>query len=97
MNQEECSLSYGYVNNFVSIFLDIRYNDTLYACAKSRNFIVFEKEKETIKKRAAYHQYWAVNKAVKSTMNARKGNKKADIVRHTQGSGKSLTMVFYSG
>src|SRR5947199_10743023 len=38
-----------------------------------------------------------VNKAVKSTRAARKGNKKAGIVWHTQGSGKSLTMVFYSG
>ena len=63
----------------------------------ARNFIVFEKDKETIKKLAAYHQYWAVNKAVKSTVNARKGNKKAGIVWHTQGSGKSLTMIFYAG
>lgn len=62
-----------------------------------RNFIVFEKDKETIKKLAAYHQYWATNKAVESTIAARKGNKKAGIVWHTQGSGKSLTMIFYSG
>ena len=61
-----------------------------------RNFIVFEKDKETKKKLAAYHQYWAVNKALKSTLAARKGNKKAGIVWHTQGSGKSLTMIFYS-
>ena len=63
----------------------------------ARNFIVFEKDKETIKKLAAYHQYWAVNKAVNSTVNARKGNKKAGLVWHTQGSGKSLTMIFYAG
>lgn len=63
----------------------------------SRNFIVFEKDKETKKKLAAYHQYWATNKAVESTIEARKGNKKAGIVWHTQGSGKSLTMIFYSG
>lgn len=62
-----------------------------------RNFIVFEKDKETKKKVAAYHQYWAVNKALKSTLAARKGNKKAGIVWHTQGSGKSLTMIFYAG
>jgi len=62
-----------------------------------RNFIVFEKDKETKKKLAAYHQYWAVNKAIESTIKARKGNKKAGVVWHTQGSGKSLTMVFYSG
>ena len=62
-----------------------------------RNFVVFEKDKETKKKLAAYHQYWAVNKAIESTKSARKGNKKAGIVWHTQGSGKSLTMIFYSG
>ena len=62
-----------------------------------RNFIVFERDKKTIKKLAAYHQYWAVNKAVNSTVNARNGNKKAGIVWHTQGSGKSLTMIFYAG
>ncbi len=72
-------------------------------CAKERlldiiqNFITFEKDEETIKKIAAYHQYWAVNKAIESTENARTGNKKAGVVWHTQGSGKSLTMVFYSG
>lgn len=62
-----------------------------------RNFIVFEKDKETRKKLAAYHQYWAANKAIESTSKARKGNKKVGVVWHTQGSGKSLTMVFYSG
>lgn len=63
----------------------------------ARNFIVFEKDKATVKKLAAYHQYWAVNKALESTKKARKGSKKAGIVWHTQGSGKSLTMVFYTG
>src|SRR2546426_3263868 len=62
-----------------------------------RNFIVFEKDKETRKKLAAYHQYWATNKALESTIAARRGNRKAGIVWHTQGSGKSLTMIFYSG
>jgi len=41
-----------------------------------RNFIVFEKEKETQKKLAAYHQYWAVNKAIESTIKAKKRTKK---------------------
>jgi len=62
-----------------------------------RNFIVFEKAKTTSKKLAAYHQFWATNKAVESTTKARKGDKKAGIVWHTQGSGKSLTMIFYAG
>jgi len=62
-----------------------------------RNYVVFEKDTETIKKLAAYHQYWAANKAVEFTKKARRGNKKAGIVWHTQGSGKSLTMIFYAG
>jgi len=63
-----------------------------------RHFIVFEKEdKDTQKKLAAYHQYNAVNKAVDSTIDAIKGDKRAGVVWHTQGSGKSLTMVFYTG
>ena len=75
-----------------------------------RNFIVFEKDKkidaktgltqvETVKKIAAYHQYHAVNKAVESTRLAstEEGTRKAGVVWHTQGSGKSLSMVFYAG
>ena len=75
-----------------------------------RNFIVFEKDKkidaktgltqiETVKKIAAYHQYHAVNKAVESTRFAatEEGTRKAGVVWHTQGSGKSLSMVFYAG
>ena len=75
-----------------------------------RNFIVFEKEKkvdtktgltqiETVKKLAAYHQYYAVNEAVARTRLAvaENGNRKAGVVWHTQGSGKSLSMVFYAG
>lgn len=75
-----------------------------------RNFIVFEKTKkediktgltqiQTEKKLAAYHQYYAVNKAVESTIKASEqgGTKKGGVVWHTQGSGKSLSMVFYAG
>lgn len=75
-----------------------------------RNFIVFEKTKKedlktgltqivTEKKLAAYHQYFAVNKAVQSSINAssESGDKRGGVVWHTQGSGKSLSMVFYSG
>ncbi|MFA5070950.1 MAG: type I restriction endonuclease subunit R [Candidatus Pacearchaeota archaeon] len=61
-----------------------------------QNFIVFEKEKELIKKLGAYHQYNAVNKALNSTIKATKGNHRAGVVWHTQGSGKSLSMVFYA-
>jgi len=96
-----------------------------------RFFIVFDKSKaedesgQTIvkltKKIAAYHQYYAVNKAVESTIRAiginkdnwqvkespasyglsdvktqPEGDKKAGVIWHTQGSGKSLSMVFFS-
>jgi len=112
-----------------------------------RHFIVFEKSKKevaatadaetsittitTVKKIAAYHQYYAVNRAVESTLRATGfilenetplsmqmnavvaespesyglhgvknqpiGDKKGGVVWHTQGSGKSLSMVFYTG
>ncbi|WP_452221285.1 type I restriction endonuclease subunit R [Lacinutrix salivirga] len=53
-----------------------------------------------IKKVAAYHQYYAVQKAVTQTIratDAKEGDRKVGVVWHTQGSGKSLSMVFYSG
>jgi type I restriction enzyme R subunit len=53
----------------------------------------------TTKKIAAYHQYYAVKKAVNSviTASSENGNKKGGVVWHTQGSGKSLSMVFFTG
>jgi type I restriction enzyme R subunit len=66
-----------------------------------KNFIVFHKDGEQsyFKVLAAYHQYWAVNKALRSTLSAvtEKHDGKAGVVWHTQGSGKSLSMVFYTG
>ena len=65
-----------------------------------RYFIVFEKGKDhVIKKIAAYHQYYAVNKAIPATVKASgmQGDKRAGVIWHTQGSGKSLSMVFYTG
>ena len=75
-----------------------------------RHFTVFEKSRredpktglttvETVKKIAAYHQFYAVNKAVESTLHATgtEGSRKGGVVWHTQGSGKSLSMVFYAG
>lgn len=74
-----------------------------------RHFIVFEETKKvdnkgiatiyTEKKIAAYHQYYAVNKAVESVANAssEQGDRKGGVVWHTQGSGKSLSMVFFTG
>jgi type I restriction enzyme, R subunit len=65
-----------------------------------RQFVVFEKsDTKTLKKVAAYHQYYAVNKAVESTVIASgsNGDRRGGVIWHTQGSGKSLSMVFYSG
>lgn len=100
-----------------------------------QSFVTYEKtqieEKEThiikvemVKKIAAYHQYYAVNKAVEQTIRASghvkrngdmmvhedpvsyglpaaadqpKGDHKAGVIWHTQGAGKSLSMVFYAG
>ena len=52
-----------------------------------------------VKKTAGYHQYWAANKAVASTLRAigARGDGRVGVVWHTQGSGKSLTMLFYAG
>jgi len=64
------------------------------------NFIVFETDKEKVSKKiAGYHQYHATKKAIETTMHATaiKGDKRGGVVWHTQGSGKSLTMLFYAG
>jgi len=64
-----------------------------------KNFIVFMDDGvKTTKIISAYHQYFAVKKAVASTVNSiLEKSKKAGVVWHTQGSGKSLSMLFYTG
>lgn len=65
-----------------------------------RHFTVFEIDGVTINKKvAAYHQFHAVNKAVDETVKASSpgGNQRVGVVWHTQGSGKSLSMLFYAG
>jgi len=87
-----------------------------------RHFIVFENKRDATQKYiAAYHQYYAVNRAIASTIRAAgapdlggvaetpavyglktvdeqpPGDQRAGVVWHTQGSGKSLSMVFYTG
>jgi type I restriction enzyme R subunit len=63
-----------------------------------RNFTVFTGDGvSAVKKAAKYHQYWAVNKAVTSTVEAVEGDGRAGVVWHTQGSGKSLEMEWYAG
>ena len=63
------------------------------------NFICFSKESGGAAKiLAAYHQYFAVRKAVESTVKAssKGGDGRGGVFWHTQGSGKSLSMVFYA-
>ena len=65
-----------------------------------QNFIIFESDDEkTSKILAAYHQYYMVNKAVARAAETLKDpkNNRIGVVWHTQGSGKSLSMVFFSG
>jgi type I restriction enzyme R subunit len=65
-----------------------------------RHYILFHKNKEEIIKIVPrYHQYFAVNKAVETTRKATAidGDQRAGVIWHTQGSGKSLSMVFYAG
>lgn len=74
-----------------------------------KNFIVFSEETVTdnksgqkttvlIKRVAKYHQYWAVNSAVESTVEAAgpDGDRRGGVVWHTQGSGKSIEMLLYA-
>ena len=62
-----------------------------------KNFICFSNDGITKTKiLAGYHQYFAVNKAIASTKHATETDGKGGVFWHTQGSGKSLSMVFYA-
>lgn len=65
-----------------------------------QNFTVFSNQEGLlVKKVAAYHQFYAVQKSLDSVMRASgpDGDRRGGVVWHTQGSGKSLSMVFFSG
>lgn len=59
-----------------------------------QNFILFSGDNKIL---AAYHQYFGVKKAMASTLTTGYRTGKAGILWHTQGSGKSFSMVFYAG
>ena len=62
-----------------------------------KNFICFSNEGlKQFKILAGYHQYFAVNKAIESSKHASETDGKGGVFWHTQGSGKSLSMVFYA-
>ena len=76
---------------FEGIFQKERFLDIL------KNFICFSSDGTTsVKILAAYHQYFAVRKAITSTKHAAVTDGKGGVFWHTQGSGKSLSMVFYA-
>ena len=80
----------SYDTFFKGIFDKRRLTDLL------QNFICMDhKDGRTAKIMGAYHQYFAVSKAVAHTHAAVGGNGKIGVFWHTQGSGKSLSMVFY--
>lgn len=65
-----------------------------------KHFVLFQTDGEHLFKiLAGYHQYHATNKAIASTERATmdEGDRKIGVIWHTQGSGKSLSMVFYAG
>jgi type I restriction enzyme R subunit len=65
-----------------------------------KQFVLFQKnDKDYIKIIAGYHQYHAVNIALNKTLDATSevGDRRIGVIWHTQGSGKSLSMVFYAG
>ena len=76
---------------FEGIFDKTRFIDIL------QNFLCFDhKDGRTAKIMSAYHQYYAVNRAINSVNNAyQREDGKGGVFWHTQGSGKSLSMVFF--
>ena len=76
---------------FEGMFEKHRFLDILH------NFICFNKDESGDSKiLAGYHQYFAVNKAIERTQPAINGDGRIGVFWHTQGSGKSLSMVFYA-
>lgn len=85
------TLMADYRTFFIGMFQQERLLDIL------NNYICFEhKDGKTSKILAAYHQYFAVGKAMARTKTAVEGNGKIGVFWHTQGSGKSFSMVFYA-
>lgn len=64
----------------------------------TKDYILFMKTKtDSVKILAQYHQFFAVRKALESTRQAKASEGRIGVIWHTQGSGKSLTMTYYTG
>lgn len=80
-----------YATFFQGIFDKARLLDLI------QNFLCFDKaDGKAWKILGAYHQYFAVNKALQRTFDAVKGDGKIGVFWHTQGSGKSFSMLFFT-
>lgn len=79
-------------------FLDILRNFVVYSDEAITDSATGGRRRALIKRVAKYHQYWAVNAAVESTVRASApdGDRRGGVVWHTQGSGKSFEMVFFA-
>lgn len=89
-NKETTALA-DFTTFFEGIFQKERLLDII------KNFICFNNEGlKSYKILAGYHQYFAVRKAIVRTEQAVQGDGKIGVFWHTQGSGKSLSMVFYA-
>ena len=87
----ESTLFADYRTFFLGMFQQQRLLDIL------QNYICLDKNQGRYAKiLTAYHQYYAVGKALERTKEAVEGNGKIGVFWHTQGSGKSLSMVFYA-
>lgn len=87
----ESSDAIDYDTFFVGMFKRDRFLDIL------KNFICISKDEVSDAKiLAGYHQYFAVRKAIERTVKATSSDGKIGVFWHTQGSGKSLSMVFYA-
>ncbi|UHO39893.1 type I restriction endonuclease subunit R [Chryseobacterium capnotolerans] len=97
-HKTELQILVEYMLNKETLVKLIRYC-TVFEKEESKNIETGLISQIKIKKVAAYHQYYAVQKAVEQTLRAthsNDGDRKIGVVWHTQGSGKSLSMVFYS-
>lgn len=87
----ETTMVADYTTFFKGIFEKKRFLDILH------NFICFDKNSgANVKILTAYHQYYAVNRAIERTFEAIEKDGRIGVFWHTQGSGKSLSMVFFA-
>lgn len=95
---EKAKMTIQFENELIALLRGLFEPETLLNYVQ--NFVLFERSEsgKLIKKIAAYHQFYGVNEAVECTLTAaaENGNRKIGVMWHTQGSGKSISMLFYA-